>query len=149
MPSRRNQHGEHRSTRRRTRFVETVAGYPIDIFRTIAAVSLAVRKLLTPISRVALVALLWLNRHTVALWYRSIRDEVSTHGADTTRLRRLVRALWTVSRDRRTAHAEALRSIAVRPQGFEFEARSDWPGTDVVEDLLAPIPPYPTETSLA
>jgi hypothetical protein len=119
------------------------------MFRTISAFSRAVRKLLTPISRVALVALVWMNRHTIALWCRSIRDELTVNGFDAMRLRHLVRALWRVSNDRRTANTEALRSIAVRPDGFEYVAREDWPGRDAVETLLSPIPPYPTETSVA
>lgn len=119
------------------------------MFRTIPALLRTLRSVLTPVSRVALVVLMWMNRHTIALWYRSIRDELTETGFDARRLRHLVRALWRVSNDRRTANAEALRSISVRSDGYEFEALEDWSGRVAVETLLAPIPPYPTETSVA
>lgn len=117
------------------------------MFKTIAAFFRTLRKLVFPLGRTAIALLLWTNRHTVALWFRSLRDEIQTTGFDADRLRQLVHALWTVSKDRRTANAEALKSISVRPDGYSFEAHDDWSGRSTVEHLLAPIAPHQTVVS--
>jgi hypothetical protein len=117
------------------------------MFKTIAAFLRTLRKLVFPLGRTAIALLLWTNRHTIALWFRSLRDEVRASGFDPERLRQLVRALWTVSNDRRTANAEALKSISVRPDGYSFEAHDDWGGRSTVEHLLAPIAPHQTVVS--
>jgi hypothetical protein len=117
------------------------------MFTTIAAFSRTVRKLLFPIGRTALVLLVWSNRHTIALWFRSLRDEIQVNGFDIERIRQLVHALWTVSSDSRTANADALKTISVRPDGYSFEAHDDWTGRTTVEHLLAPIAPHQTTVS--
>ena len=117
------------------------------MFKTIAAFSRTVRKLVFPLGRTAMALLIWTNRHTLALWFRSLRDEVAANGFQPDRLRQLVRALWTVSSDRRTANADALKSISVRADGYGFEAHQDWSGRSTVEDLLAPIAPHETVVS--
>ena len=101
-----------------------------------------------PLTRTALLLLGWANRHTVALWFRSIRREVSG-GVDAGRLRTLVRGLWAISSDRRTTNAEPLRMITVRDDGFGIEARDGWIGRATVETLLAPIGPQPTTVTVA
>lgn len=106
-------------------------------------------RLAFPLTRTALLLLAWTNRHTVGLWFRSIRNELSTNGFDATRLRQLLRGLWTVSSDRRTTNAEPLRTISVREDGFGIEARDGWIGRATVETLLAPIPPHETTLSVA
>jgi hypothetical protein len=95
-----------------------------------------------------LLLLAWANRHTVALWVRSIGHEVS-NGVDATRLRVLLRGLWAISSDRRTTNAEPLRMITVRHDGFGVEAREGWIGRATVETLLAPIGPQPTTVTVA
>ena len=117
------------------------------MFTTIAAFSRTLRKLVFPLGRTAIALLIWTNRHTVALWYRSLRDEIQAHGVDVERVRRLLHALWTVSNDRRTANVDALKSISVRPDGYSFEAHDDWTGRSTVEHLLAPIAPHQTVVS--
>ena len=101
-----------------------------------------------PLRRTALLLLAWANRHTVALWFRSIRHEVSA-GVDVARLRTLVRGLWAISTDRRTANAAPLQMITVRHDGFGIEAREGWIGRATVETLLAPIGPHPTTVTVA
>jgi hypothetical protein len=117
------------------------------MFRTIAAFSRTLRKLVFPLGRTAMALLIWTNRHTLSLWYRSLRDEIRANGFALDRLQSLLRALWTVSSDRRTANADQLKSISVRPNGYSFEATDDWTGRSTVEDLLAPIAPHQTVVS--
>lgn len=100
-----------------------------------------------PLTRTVVLLLAWVNRHTVALWFRSIRHEVAD-GVDVGRLRTLVRGLWAISSDRRTANAEPLRMISVREDGFAIEARDGWIGRATVETLLAPIGPQPTTVTV-
>lgn len=96
-----------------------------------------------------MLVLAWTNRHTVALWFRSLRYELSTVGFEPGRLRVLLQALWAISSDRRTTNAEPLRRITVRSSGFGIEAREGWIGRATVEHLLAPIGPQPTTVSVA
>lgn len=108
-----------------------------------------VRMAAFPLTRTMLVFLAWTNRHTVALWLRSLRHEVSTVGFEPSRLRTLLQGLWAISSDRRTTNAEPLRMITVRSNGFGVEARDGWIGRATVEHLLAPIGPQPTTVSVA
>lgn len=101
-----------------------------------------------PLTRTVLLLLAWANRHTVALWFRSIRQEVSD-GVDVGRLRMLLRGLWAISSDRRTTNAEPLQMITVRDDGFGIEARDGWIGRATVETILAPISPQPTTVTVA
>lgn len=119
------------------------------MFRTLTAFGRTFRKMMFPLSRIALVVLVWSNRHTVALWYRSLRDEVDANGFDPGRLRHLVRGLWTIAADRSTSNTEAIRTISLGDDQFVVEAREDWPLLGRVESLLAPIPPYPTVATAA
>lgn len=102
-----------------------------------------------PLTRTALLLLAWGNRHTVALWFRSIREEVSGGGFDVGRMRTLLRGLWAVSSDRRTTNAEPLQMITVRDDGFGIQARDGWIGRATVETILAPISPHPTTMTVA
>lgn len=119
------------------------------MFTTLAAFTRTTRKLIFPLGRTAIALLVWTNRHTLALWYRSFRAEIETNGFDLDRVRHLARGLWAVANDRRTANAEALKTIWVRPDGFEFAAHDDWDGRDAVEELLAPIGPHETTVTAA
>lgn len=118
------------------------------MFRSILALVRTGRMAAFPLTRTALLFLAWANRHTVALWFRSIRREV-TGGVDVGRLRTLVRGLWVISSDRRTTNAEPLQMITVRDDGFGIEAREGWIGRATVETLLAPISPQPTKMTVA
>lgn len=119
------------------------------MLRSIRSVFRAGRFAAFPLSRTMVLMLAWTNRHTVAFWFRSIRHEISRSGLDVGRLRLLVRGLWAVSHDRRTANAEALRMLTVRDDGFGIEAREGWTGRATVESLLAPLAPRPTAVSVA
>lgn len=118
------------------------------MFRSILALVRTGRMAVFPLTRTGLLLIGWANRRTVALWFRSLRHEVMG-GIDVGRLRTLVRGLWVISRDRRTANAEQLQMITVREDGFGIEAREGWIGRATVETLLAPISPQPTKVSVA
>lgn len=119
------------------------------MFRSITSLLRTGRMAFFPLTRTTLVLVAWANRHTVALWYRSIRNEVTNGGVDLARLRTLLRGLWAVSSDRRTTNAEPLHMITVLPDGFGVEARDGWIGRATVETILAPIAPHPITTSVA
>lgn len=119
------------------------------MFTTLVAFSRTARKLVFPIGRTALALLVWLNRYTLMLWYRSARDEVQANGFDVERLRHLAHGLWAIANDRRTANAEALKTVWVRADGYEFAAHDDWEGRDAVEELLGPIGPHETTVTAA
>lgn len=118
------------------------------MFRTITSLVRTGRVAAFPLTRTVLLLLAWANRHTVALWFRSIRHEVSG-GVDAARLRLLLRGLWAISSDRRTTNAEPLRMISVLADGFGIEARDGWIGRATVEALLAPLVPHPTTVTVA
>lgn len=119
------------------------------MLRSIRSVLRTGRVAAFPLTRTALLFLAWTNRHTVGLWFRSIRYELSSVGFDPGRMRMLLQGLWAVSSDRRTTNAEPLRKIIVRDDGFGIEARDGWIGRATVENLLAPIGPQPTTVSVA
>ncbi|MAT06610.1 MAG: hypothetical protein CL424_16345 [Acidimicrobiaceae bacterium] len=119
------------------------------MFTTLAAFTRTVRKLIFPLGRTAIALLLWTNRHTLALWFRSFRDEIQTNGVVPERLRHLATGLWAIANDRRTANAEPLKTLWVRDDGYEFAAHDDWAARSVVEDLLGPIGPHETSVSAA
>ena len=134
---------------RRAGFVTGRVGYTSTMFRSIRTLLRTGRMAAFPLTRTAMLFLAWTNRHTVALWFRSLRNEWSVSGFDPTRMRQLLRGLWTISSDRRTANAEPLQMITVRDDGFGVEARDGWIGRATVETLLSPISPHPTTVSVA
>lgn len=124
-------------------------GYPRRMFRSIRSIARTGRVAAFPLTRTAVLVLAWFNRHTVMLWFRSIRDEVSRSGFDIGRMQMLLRGLWAVSADRRTTNAEALRMISIRDDGFGIEAREGWIGRATVETILGPIGPEKTTVTVA
>lgn len=119
------------------------------MMRTLGAIARIPVRLVRPFSRLVLLALLWMNRHTIALWFRSLGAEVSEHGVRIGRLRTLVGALWRISNHEVVANSPSLRSIRQGVNGYEIDARVGWAGRPVVEELLAPMPPFPTSVTAA
>lgn len=75
--------------------------------RTIGAV-------LWPVSRPLMLALLWTQRDTIALWWRSLSAELRRDGAlDVRRMGTLVRALWRVTADQRLRDLGRIDTISV------------------------------------
>ncbi len=119
------------------------------MFKTLGSILRTLRAMAFPVSRVVVVAMLWSNRYTVATWARSLGREVYAQGVDAVRIGRLVRALWIATGHPAVANSPALRSIRLGTDGFVVETRADWFGRRIVEDVLAPVPPYPIEMTAA
>ena len=93
-----------------------------------------------PISRTAVVLLLWSQRHTLALWFRSVRDEfmhqTSRRGTDVRRWKRLLSALWRISSDPRLANTPELRRIALDGDTVTLDASETWHGRYLLDSEL-------------
>jgi hypothetical protein len=98
------------------------------------------RPVLRPISRTAVVLLLWSQRHTLALWFRSVRDEfmhqTSRRGTDVRRWKRLLSALWRISSDPRLANTPELRRIALDGDTVTLDASETWHGRYLLDNQL-------------
>jgi hypothetical protein len=98
------------------------------------------RPVLRPISRTAVVLLLWSQRHTLALWFRSVRDEfmhqASRRGTDVRRWKRLLSALWRISSDPRLANTPELRRIALDGDTVTLDASETWHGRYLLDSQL-------------
>jgi hypothetical protein len=98
------------------------------------------RPVLRPISRAAIVVLVWSQRYTVALWVRSIRDEgmhqFSRRRTDPRRWKRLVSALWRISSDPRLANTPELRRIALDGETVTLDASETWHGRYLLDNQL-------------
>jgi hypothetical protein len=98
------------------------------------------RPVLRPISRTAVVLLLWSQRYTLALWFRSVRDEfmhqTSRRGTDVRRWKRLLSALWRISSDPRLANTPELRRIALDGDTVTLDASETWHGRYLLDSQL-------------
>ena len=98
------------------------------------------RPVLRPISRAAIVVLMWSQRYTIALWIRSVRDEgmhqFSRRRAETRRWKRLFSALWRISSDPRLANSPELRRIALDGDTVTLDASETWHGRYLLDSQL-------------
>jgi hypothetical protein len=98
------------------------------------------RPVLRPISRSAVVLLMWSQRYTVALWVRSVRDEfmhqLSRRRTDVRRWKRLLSALWRISSDPRLANTPELRRIALDGETVTLDASETWHGRYLLDSQL-------------
>jgi hypothetical protein len=98
------------------------------------------RPVLRPISRAAIVVLLWSQRYTVALWARSIRDvgmnQFSRRRTEPRRWKRLVSALWRISSDPRLANTPELRRISLDGETVTLDASETWHGRYLLDNQL-------------
>lgn len=70
--------------------------------------------LLWPISRPLMLALIWTQRDTIALWWRSLAAELGREGSiDLRRMGMLIRALWRVTADRRLRELAQIETIGI------------------------------------
>jgi hypothetical protein len=110
------------------------------------------RRLLRPTSRPAAIFLLWTHRRTVALWLRSIKDEVrhgrAVGGHDRDRWKRLLTSLWRVSNSTALMQENELRRLTVLPDGHTVAADvgEPWPDQQAfyragVEPVSTPVAP--------
>jgi hypothetical protein len=99
------------------------------MFRSIAR---TVRRLTRPVSRPAALFLLWSHRRTIALWFRSIRDEIG-HARqqgrfDPARWKRLIAALWRVSQESDLLRENELRRLVVTgDEAVVADVGEPWP----------------------
>jgi hypothetical protein len=98
------------------------------------------RPVFRPISRAAIVLLAWSQRYTLALWFRSIRDETmhqaSRRQTDVRRWKRLATALWRISSDPRLANTPELRRIALDGDTVTLDASETWHGRYLLDSQL-------------
>ena len=98
------------------------------------------RPVFRPISRAALVLLMWSQRYTLALWVRSIRDEgmhqAARRRSDVRRWKRLFSALWRISSDPRLANTPELRRIALDGETVTLDASETWHGRYLLDSQL-------------
>src|SRR5687767_5429386 len=97
------------------------------------------RPVLRPISRSAVVLLMWSQRYTLALWFRSVRDEFMhqlSRRADARRWKRMVSALWRISSDPRLANTPELRRIALDGDTVTLDASETWHGRYLLDSQL-------------
>ena len=87
----------------------------------------------------------WTNRHTVALWSRSIGTEARQQFADGkpsfSRSKRLLKSLWRVSSDAQLANAPELRRIVVHDAGITVDAVETWSARYLLDSRLGIEPP--------
>ena len=100
------------------------------------------RPITRPISRSALVLLAWSQRYTLALWFRSLRDEVmyqlSRRRFDPRRWKRVMSSLWRISSDPRLANTPELRRITLEGTGdtVTLDATETWHGRFLLDNDL-------------
>ncbi len=98
------------------------------------------RLLTRPLSRPAALFLAWTHRYTVALWWRSMRDEFGQQIAlgrpNVARWRHLLTSLWRVSSDARLANAPELRRLAIDGVGVTVDADHTWHGRYLLDTRL-------------
>jgi hypothetical protein len=83
--------------------------------------------LLRPVRRLSWYLLLWTQRHTLALWWHSLRAELQrerpVNGA---RVRRLAMTLFKVSADPRLANAAELKQLTLTDDVVTAETDEHW-----------------------
>ena len=98
------------------------------------------RPITRPIGRLAVLALGWSQRYTVALWFRSARDEtmhqVSQRRFDGARWKRLVSSLWRISSDPRLANTPELRRITLDGESVTLDAEETWHGRFLLDSRM-------------
>jgi hypothetical protein len=108
----------------------------------IRILSRTARPVTRPISRLALVLLAWSQRYTVALWFRSLRDEsmhqIARRRFDPNRWKRVLSSLWRISSDPRLANTPELRKITLEGHGdtVTLDATETWHGRFLLDDQL-------------
>ena len=98
------------------------------------------RPITRPLSRSAVLLLAWSQRFTLALWFRSARDEVmyqvSRRRFDSRRWKRLVSSLWRISSDPRLANTPELRRIALDGESVTLDAEETWHGRFLLDSRM-------------
>ena len=89
-----------------------------------------------------MVVLAWSQRYTLALWFRSMRDEVmyqvSRRRFDPQRWKRVLSSLWRISSDPRLANSPELRRITVESNAetVTLDATETWHGRFLLDSEM-------------
>jgi hypothetical protein len=106
----------------------------------IRTLSRTTRPITRPISRSAALLLAWSQRYTLALWFRSFRDEVmhqlSRRTFDPQRWKRLLSSLWRISSDPRLANTPELRKITLEGETVTLDATETWHGRFLLDSRM-------------
>lgn len=98
------------------------------------------RPITRPISRSAILLLAWSQRFTLALWFRTVRDEfmyqLSRRRFDARRWKRLMSSLWRISSDPRLANTPELRRIALDGDSVTLDAEETWHGRFLLDSQM-------------
>jgi len=86
------------------------------------------------------VVLAWSQRYTLALWFRSIRDEfmhqLSRRRTDVARWKRLLSSLWRITSDPRLANTPELKRIELEGDTVTLDATETWHGRFLLDSQL-------------
>jgi hypothetical protein len=95
------------------------------------------RSIRSSLRQVTLLLLVWTHRHTLALWFRSLRGAlVDWRAGRTVHLRTLLAALVRVTADARIGNAPELRSLAVQDDVIVAAADEHWPRQRLLQDVV-------------
>jgi hypothetical protein len=93
--------------------------------------------LVRPFRRAAWYLLLWTQRHTLGLWWRSLRTEVGKgRPINTAGLRRLSSTLFHVTADPRLSNAPELRQLTLTDDVVLAETDEHWAKRDLLVTVL-------------
>ena len=105
----------------------------MSMFRVLRAPFAIVR----PFRRAAWILLLWTQRHTVALWWRSLSAELRRgRPINTANLRRLSMALYHVAADPRLSNAPELRQLTITDDVVHAHTDEHWAKRDLLITVL-------------
>jgi hypothetical protein len=94
-------------------------------------------KLIGALRRHAWWLLAWSQRHTLTLWGRSLRAELTGRGStDVGRVRRLVTALYKVSSDWRLTNSAGLTLLTLVDDEVVAHTDPHWPQREVLVSVL-------------
>lgn len=93
--------------------------------------------LLLPFRRSAWLLLAWTQRHSLALWWRSLRGELRNgRPIDRTRVRRLGVALYRVAADPRLSNAAELQQLSLVDDVVVARTDEHWPHRALLTTVL-------------
>jgi hypothetical protein len=97
--------------------------------------------LLRPFRRSAWLLLAWTQRHSVALWWRSLQGELRRgRPIDRTRVRRLAVALFRVASDPRLSNAAELKQLSLMDDVVVARTDEHWTGRPLLTTVLTGVP---------
>ena len=97
----------------------------------------ALRTVVNPFTRTAIIAFAWTHRRTIMRWGRSFWDELrQPNRIDPSRLVVIGRVLWAITRDDRLAQARQLRRVRLDGSTLVVDTTPGWKGAARLVDEL-------------